>query len=79
MGFPDRELVYRVVASTLPNEMTIVPSTSSDLGQWSFSPLRFLDATDIGGGRRLFRYRVTGPHDPARFFRAGSLPPPSNP
>jgi len=74
LGFSNRELVYRVVASTLPNESTIVPSTSSDLDEWSFSPLRFLDSTDMGNGRRLYRYRVTPPHDPARFFRAGSTP-----
>jgi hypothetical protein len=75
MGFSDHELVYRVVASTLPDEITIVPTTSSELRQWSFAPLRFLDAIDTGGGRSLFRYRVTPPHDPVRFFRAGSLPP----
>lgn len=79
MGFSDRELVYRVMASTLPNEIIIVPSTSFDLSEWSFAPLRFFDASDIGGGRRLFRYRVTTPHDPGRFFRAGTLPQPSNP
>jgi arylsulfatase A-like enzyme len=79
LGFSNRELVYRVVASTLSDDSTIVPTTSSDLSQWSFSPLRFLDATDIGGGRRLFRYRVTGTPASSRFFRAESLPPPSSP
>lgn len=79
LGFSNRELVYSVVVSILPNEITIIPATSTDLGNWSFAPLRFLDATDIGGGRRLFRYRVTGPLDPARFFRAESMSAPSNP
>jgi arylsulfatase A-like enzyme len=79
IGFSERELVFQMVASTLPNDITIVPATSSDLRQWSFAPLRFLDATDVGGGRSLFRYRLPPPRDPVRFFRAGILPPPSNP
>jgi hypothetical protein len=69
LGFSNRELVYSVVASTLPNDLAVVPSTSTNLQNWSFAPLAFLDATALGGGRSLFRYRLTTSNDQSRFFR----------
>jgi arylsulfatase A-like enzyme len=79
MGLSNRELVYSVSASTLPNDLTVTPSTSTNLQNWSFAPLAFLDATDLGGGRSLFRYRLTTPNDPVRYFRAGTPSPSPNP
>ena len=78
-GFSNREFVYSVFASTLPNDLAVLPSTSANLEDWSFAPLAFLDATDLGGGRSVFRYRLTTPNDPVRFFRAESPPPAPNP
>jgi hypothetical protein len=79
LGFSNRELVYSVVASTLPDDLTVIPSTSTNLHNWTFAPLTFLDAAQLGDGRSLFRYRLTAPNESARFFRAGTSSPSSGP
>lgn len=70
-GFSNQEKVFSFTTSTLPNDTTLNPATSTNLLNWSFAPLKFLDATDLGNNSTRMRFRLTTPNDPVRFFHAG--------
>ena len=68
-GFSDNELVYRFAVVTDRDDVSLLPSISSNLATWSFDPMEFLSAADLGGSRFMLSFRVPGPIDPRRFFR----------
>jgi arylsulfatase A-like enzyme len=70
LGLSTREIVYSAIIATLPDDLTLTPATSSNLLDWTFAPLAFLDATDLGGGRSRIRFRLATPGEPSRFFRS---------
>ena len=67
-GFSADETVFRFQAAGDRDDLSLVPSTSTDLLNWSFSPLEFLDATDLGGDVWELRFRLTDLSAAARFF-----------
>ncbi|MGB6221307.1 sulfatase [Haloferula sp.] len=69
MGLGDNERVYSFTLATDPNDLTLLPSTSSDLSYWSFEPLEFLEAIELGGSKRQLRFRLADDTFPTRFFR----------
>lgn len=76
IGLDDAEFVFTFNATTDRDDLTLLPATSTDLADWSFDPLRFLTASELGSSVHRFRYRLTDASDPARYFRLeGSLPP----
>jgi len=70
-GLGNREPVYSFNVATAADDIALTPSTSIDLEAWSFDPLRFLDATDLGGNRFKLRFHLTTPPEASRFFRLG--------
>jgi len=72
IGLSENELVYHFTALTDRNDLTTYPSTSTDLETWTFDPLEFLDATELGNSRVELRFRLTDTTDPVRFLRFGS-------
>lgn len=72
IGLSDFELIFRFHIATDADDFTLRPSTSTDLETWSLYPLKFLDATDLGGNSVQLRFRLTDQSDPSRFFRLGS-------
>ncbi|MGB6220208.1 sulfatase [Haloferula sp.] len=72
MGFTANEIVFSYEVATDRDDLILNPSTSINLLDWSFAPLEFLDATELGGDISLFRFRLTTPTDPTRFFRSGT-------
>ncbi|MCP5537510.1 MAG: sulfatase [Akkermansiaceae bacterium] len=68
LGLSDREPVFTFTALAADDLLT-TPLTSTDLINWAFDPLLFLDATEVDGALRRLRFRV--PEDTAerRFFR----------
>jgi hypothetical protein len=69
IGLGNDELVFSFNLATATDDFTLLPTSSSDLLNWSFDPLEFLDATDLGSSLYEFRFRLTDPAAPARFFR----------
>ena len=69
LGFSDEEIVFSMTMATDADDAFLQPSTSTDLSEWAFAPLEFLDATDLGGSKFDFRFRLTDTADSARFFR----------
>jgi arylsulfatase A-like enzyme len=70
-GLSDREIVFSFPLATSPNDLTLVPSTSTDLENWHFPPLEFLEAVVPGPSAVRLRFRLTDKTDPSRFFRFG--------
>jgi hypothetical protein len=70
-GLSDREIVFSFPLATAPDDLTLIPSTSTDLEHWSFPPLQFLEALDLSPSTVRVRFRLTDKSDPARFFRFG--------
>ncbi|MCH7229009.1 sulfatase [Haloferula sp. A504] len=68
-GFGSDEPVYRFQIATDREDASFFPATSTNLVDWTFAPLEFLDATDLGGSQFQLRFRLTGTADPSRFFR----------
>ncbi|BCX48638.1 iduronate-2-sulfatase [Haloferula helveola] len=68
-GFSADETVFRFQAASDRDDLSLVPSTSTDLLNWSFPPLEFLDATDLGGDVWELRFRLTDLSAAARFFQ----------
>jgi hypothetical protein len=64
LGFSAQEIVYSVIAATLPDDLTLVPATSINLIDWSFA--------DLGGDRTQLRFRLAPSADPRRFFRSAT-------
>jgi arylsulfatase A-like enzyme len=71
IGAGTHDPVFRFTVATDRDDLTLLPSTSTNLRDWSFGPLEFLDASDLGDSRFELRFRLTGPPDPVRFFRLG--------
>lgn len=72
-GFTNRELVFGYRAAVNTDDCAILPFTSTDLDTWSFEPLEFLDALQLGGARFALRFRLANPSAARRFFRFGAL------
>ena len=72
IGLSDSELLFSFTVATHPDDLALLPSTSTDLETWSFDPLEFLDAMELGGSRIQLRFRLTDTGDPTRFFRFGT-------
>lgn len=72
IGFSDNEFVFSFMVASDSDDFTLLPSTSSELLSWSFDPLEFLDATDLGGSLWQLRFRSTDTNGSQRFFRLGS-------
>jgi hypothetical protein len=68
-GFSAYEPVFRFNLATNRDDMALWPATSADLLNWSFDPLEFLDAIDLGGSNYEFRFRLTDASATGRFFR----------
>jgi len=73
-GFSNSEFVYSFTVSTTADDLTLIPSTCTNLmlPAWSFAPLEFLDATDLGAGIMRMRFRLTDRQDASRYFRFNS-------
>jgi hypothetical protein len=71
LGFTDNEIVFSYVIDTQADETALVPATSTDLVDWFFSPLEFLDAAPLDGSRRRLRFRLGEAASAARYFRFG--------
>ena len=69
LGFSNREAVFRFPIAADADDFTLLPSTSTDLGDWAFDPLEFLDAPQSGAGGRDRRFRVRDLSAAKRFFR----------
>lgn len=69
LGYSDQEIVYSMTMATDADDVYLHPSTSTNLSAWAFSPLEFLDASDLGGSKFDFRFRLTDTEAPKRFFR----------
>jgi arylsulfatase A-like enzyme len=72
IGLGDNEIVYSFTVATDPDDLALHPATSTDLLAWSFAPLEFLDATDLGNNHFHLRFRLTTAAEPKRFFRFGT-------
>lgn len=71
IGLSDSEWVYRFNVAVDRDDLSLEPATTTDLSNWSFQPLEFLDGTDLGASIYQLRFRVTNTGDPRRFFRVG--------
>jgi len=71
-GFTNRELVFGYRAAVDADDCALLPSTSTDLGTWSFAPLEFLEALPLGGAQVALRFRVPDPAAAPRFLRFGA-------
>jgi arylsulfatase A-like enzyme len=69
IGLGDSEIVFSFKVAANRDDLFLRPSTSTDLVNWSFEPLEFLDAVDRGGSSVELRYRLGGPSGASRFFR----------
>jgi arylsulfatase A-like enzyme len=69
LGFSNRETVFRFPIAADADDFTLLPSTSTDLEDWAFDPLEFLDAPQSGAGGRELRFRVRDLSAAKRFFR----------
>ncbi len=72
IGLGAKEAVFTFRAASNRDDLAPLPQTSTDLLNWNFAPLRFLDATDLGSSNYQLRFRLTDTSDPTRFFRAGT-------
>jgi arylsulfatase A-like enzyme len=71
IGAGSHDPVFRFTVATDRDDLSLLPSSSTNLEDWSFDSLEFLDANELGDSRFELRFRLTGPPDPARFFRLG--------
>jgi len=71
LGYAANELVVKYVIDTTTDDLTVTPKASTDLAIWNSTLLEFLGATDLGGGKREFRYRVNSTSD--RLFFRGEI------
>jgi arylsulfatase A-like enzyme len=71
IGAGSHDPVFRFTVATDRDDLSLLPSSSTNLEDWSFDSLEFLDADDLGDSRFELRFRLTGPPDPARVFRLG--------
>ena len=62
------EPVYRFTASLAPDDLRFRPVISSNLVDWSFSALMFLEKQDLGGGLANFYFRLSEPAGVKCFF-----------
>jgi arylsulfatase A-like enzyme len=69
LGYTGRELVLRFPVSTDADDSTLLPSTSTDLLDWAYDPLEFLDAAESGDDAVALRFRVRDLAAAERFFR----------
>lgn len=69
LGFSDCETVLRFPIAMDADDFTLLPSTSTDLLNWAFDPLEFLDAAESGGDAMELRFRVRDLAAAKRFFR----------
>jgi arylsulfatase A-like enzyme len=72
MGFGRNESVFSFDLRTDRDDISLLPTTSTNLASWSFHPLSFLDATRIDGSYFQFRFRVLGVYLPNYRRRDGS-------
>ena len=72
MGLGNHEPVFSFAVATNRNDLTLLPFTSTDLSNWSFEPMEFLDAAGQGSFSTQLRFRLTDATDPTRFFRLGA-------
>ena len=72
MGLGNHEPVFSFAVATNRNDLTLLPFTSTDLSNWSFEPMEFLDAAGQGSFSTQLRFRLTDANDPTRFFRLGA-------
>jgi hypothetical protein len=75
-GHGNDEFVFSFNLATDADDFSLLPSTSTDLLNWSFDPLEFLGATDLGSSLHQLRYRLTDSSAASRFFRLQSSSPP---
>ncbi|BDS07740.1 hypothetical protein NT6N_27800 [Oceaniferula spumae] len=68
-GFGSNEPVYQYSMAIDRDDISWVPSTSTDLELWNYTPLQYLDVQDLGGGKMQFRFRLSNHLDAKRFFR----------
>jgi hypothetical protein len=71
MGLGSHEGVYTFHVSADPNDLLLFPQTTTNLSDWSFEPLQFLDATGMGTSSLQLRFRLKDTTDLRRFFRTG--------
>lgn len=64
-------MVFSFPVAVDRDDLSLFPQTSTDLLQWNFPPLEFLDATGLGSSTYQFRFRLTDTSAAARFFRFG--------
>jgi arylsulfatase A-like enzyme len=74
MGFGANESVFRFELRTDRDDISLLPSTLTDLINWTSQPMNFLDAVRIDSSYYLFRFRAPRESAPRRFFRLDSSP-----
>jgi hypothetical protein len=74
IGLGNREPVFRFTVASDRDDFPLWPSTSTDMLDWSFDPLEFLDATDLGDSMTELHFRSTDGAVARRFFRIGQEP-----
>jgi hypothetical protein len=72
IGLGDSEVVFSLKVAANRDDLSLLPSTSTDLLHWSFEPLEFLDAIDRGGSSVELRFRLGSASGAAHFFRFGA-------
>lgn len=75
-GHGNDEFVFSFNLATDADDFSLLPTSSTDLLNWSFDPLEFLGATDLGSSLHQLRYRLTDSSADSRFFRLQSSSPP---
>ncbi|MFT4549290.1 MAG: arylsulfatase A-like enzyme [Verrucomicrobiales bacterium] len=70
IGLGASEAVFSFTTSTAPNDLTSLPSASTDLSNWSSSALEFLDAINLNDSRIRLRFRLGATGADSRFFRS---------
>lgn len=74
IGLGTREAIFSCNLRTDRNDFSMLPSTSTDLMDWSSDTLDLLDATRLDDSMYRFRFRVTGEPSPSRFLRLEASP-----
>lgn len=73
-GLGKGEPVFRFTVASDRDNFFLWPSTSTNMHDWSFEPLEFVDATDLGNSMTEVRFRSTDRDAVRRFFRFGQEP-----